>query len=198
MKKGLCILLALLMTAGLTLTAAAEEPAAAPQAEETLSPDEAAEDESFGEGEDLTPSQTMTPNVASTRAADGTVTIDGQYTIFCPPAMESIDVDQQDLADGLLFSAYSDTMGMDVYKYPREGDSLQSLYDSYKADGDMTEVTLGEVGGVQVLVYRIDETGIDVTLSSETGAFYDIMISYQTDDEYTQVGQMIASIKKIG
>jgi hypothetical protein len=135
---------------------------------------------------------------ASTRAADGSVNIDGQYTINCPEALVPIDVDQQDLQDGLLFSAYSDTMGIDIYKYPQGEDTLQSLYDSYKSDGDMTEVTLADVGGVQVLVYRIDETGIDVTLAGATGSLYDIMLTYQTNDEYQQVGAMIASIKKIG
>ncbi len=199
MKKTLCFMLALMLTLGLTTAALASAQTSAPQAAETLSPDEAAEDASFSEGEDGAADQGQTtPNVASTRTADGAVTIDGQYTIFCPAALEEMDVDQQDLADGLLFSAYSDTMGMDIYKYPQEEDTLQTLYDSYKADGDMTEVTLADVGGVQVLVYRIDETGIDVTLAGDTGSFYDIMISYQTDEEYAQVGQMVASIKKIG
>lgn len=202
MKKLVCMLLALLLAAGLTLTALAEANAATAQPAETANPDDAApDDEGLDAGaldDAAQADQAATPNVASTRAADGTVNIDGQYTLVCPEALVPIDVDQQDLADGLLFSAYSDTMGMDVYKYPQGEDTLESLYESYKADGDMTEVMLPEVGGVKVLVYRIDETGIDATLAGDSGYLYDIMFTYQTNDEYAQVGQMIASIKKTG
>lgn len=155
------------------------------------------DDASFNADETLSDAVPETPNVAATRAADGTVSFDSQFTIFCPTALVSQTVDQQDLQDGLLFSAYSDTMGMDIYKYPQGEDTLQTLYDSYKADGDMTEVTLASVGDVQVLVYRIDETGIDVTLAGSSGSLYDIMITYQTNDEYQKVGQMIGSIKRI-
>ena len=155
------------------------------------------DDESFNADEAGGDALPETPNVAATRGSDGTVSFDSQFTISCPTALESQQVDQQDLQDGLLFSAYSDTMGIDIYKYPQDEDTLQTLYDSYKADGDMSEVTLANVGDVQMLVYRIDETGIDVTLAGSTGSLYDIMITYQTLGEYQQVGQMIGSIKKI-
>jgi hypothetical protein len=109
-----------------------------------------------------------------------------------------VDIEQQDMADGLLFSAFSDTMGVDVYKYEQGEDTLDSLYEAFKADESLQEVTLADIGGVKALVYRIDETSINVTVSGGTVYLYDIMITYQTPEEYQAVGALIASIKKAG
>jgi hypothetical protein len=137
-----------------------------------------------------------TPDPNATPVPDRTVDVDGQFTFVCPGVLTPIEIDQQDKDDGLLFSAYDDTMGVDVYKYDQGDDTLQTLYDSYKADDSMSEVTLADVGNVKVLVYRIDETGIDATVQGDTGSMYDIMFTYQTPEEYQQLGQMIASLKK--
>jgi hypothetical protein len=191
MKKLLCMALALLMLAGTTLTALAE-------AQPTVTPDPGiTQDASGGDAaDDSMPDDTPDPN--ATPAPDRTVDVDGQFTFVCSGSLVPIDIDQQDKDDGLLYSAYNDTMGVDVYKYPQGGDTLQSLYDSYKADDSMSEVTLADVGKTKVLVYRIDETGIDATVQGDTGFLYDIMFTYQTPEEYQQLGQMIGSILKTG
>ncbi len=201
MRKFLSLLLTLLMMACLTAVALAEAAPAAtpgpevsdPEGEETQD-DALSDEESFGEDAP----ETEILYTAAARAADGTVTIDNLYVFTCPQALESIEIDPADVADGLIFSAYSETMGMDIYKYPSGDDTLDSLYEVYKQDDQMNEVTLGDVAGVKVLVYRIDETGINATLEDGAGAMYDIMITYQTPEEYSLVGQLIASIKKAG
>lgn len=201
MRKFLSLLLALLMTACLMTAALAEAAPAATPGPEVADPegtetgdDALSDEESFGE--DAPESEVQ--YTAAARAADGTVTIDNLYAFSCPSALESIEIDPADVADGLIFSAYSDTMGVDIYKYPSGDDTLDSLYEVYKQDDQMNEVTLADVAGVGVLVYRIDDTGINVTLEDGAGAMYDIMITYQTAEEYNLVGQMIASIKKTG
>ena len=201
MRKFLSLLLALLMTACLTTAALAEAAPTATPGPEVADPESAetgddalSDEESFGE--DALESELQ--YTAAARAADGTVTLDNLYTFHCPQALESIEIDPADVADGLIFSAYSDTMGVDIYKYPSGEDTLDSLYEVYKQDSQMNEVALGDVAGVRVLVYRIDDTGINATLEDGAGAMYDIMITYQTAEEYSLVGQMIASIKKTG
>lgn len=201
MRKSLLLLLALLLAACLATAALAEAiPAPTPGPEvsdpedEDIEEDDLSDAESFGDDDpefDLT-------YTAATRAADGTVNLDNLYTFACPPSLEIIEIDSADVADGLIFSAYGETMGVDVYKYPSGEDTLESLYEVYKQDEQMNEVTLGDVAGVKVLVYRIDDSGINVTLEDGAGAMYDLMITYQTAEEYSQVGQMIASIKKVG
>ena len=200
MKKLFCALMALMLAAGLaaglaTGLAETARPEAALETEipkaalETEIPGAAAADEGFP------------PDGALTNATPGparTVDVDGQFTFSCPGALAPSDIEPQDMADGLLFSAFSDTMGVDVYKYEQGEDTVQSLYEAYKADDSMQEVTLADIGGVKALVYRIDETGINVTLMGDAGFLYDIMISYQTPEEYQQVGAVIASIKKTG
>ena len=208
MRKFLSLLLTLLMTACLTTAALAEaaptatpgpevaDPESTETGDDALSDEESSlsDEESFGE--DALESELQ--YTAAARAADGTVTLDNLYTFHCPQALESIEIDPADVADGLIFSAYSDTMGVDIYKYPSGEDTLDSLYEVYKQDSQMNEVALGDVAGVRVLVYRIDDTGINATLEDGAGAMYDIMITYQTAEEYSLVGQMIASIKKTG
>lgn len=201
MRKFFSLLLALLMAACLTVAALAEAaPAAAPGPEVSdpegseIEGDDPSDAESFGDDAPEADVQ----YTAATRAADGTVSLDNLYAFTCPPNLESIEIDPADVADGLIFSAYGDTMGLDVYKYPSGEDTLESLYEVYKQDEQMNEVTMGDVAGVKVLVYRIDDTGISATLEDGAGAMYDIMITYQTAEEYTLVGQIIASIRKVG
>ena len=197
MKKFLCLALVALMLMGLTWAALAEaQPADTLDPGASLDPGAALDSGDSGDEGDALLEDTPDPN--ATPAPDRTVDVDGQFTFVCPGALSPIEIDDQDKADGLLYSAYNDTMGVDVYKYEQGEDTLQSLYDSYKADDSMSEVTLADVGNVKVLVYRIDETGIDATVQGGTGYLYDIMFTYQTPEEYQQLGQMIASLKKTG
>jgi hypothetical protein len=194
MKKQFCTILALILMAALSLTALAEaaQPTASPEPEITAgdsTADEAIQPDA-SDGGTFAPTATPGPD----RAVD----VDGQYTFTCPGALIGVDIEQQDMADGLLFSAFSDTMGVDVYKYEQGEDTLDSLYEAFKADDSLQEVALADIGGVKALVYRIDETGINVTVAGDAGYLYDIMLTYQTPEEYQQVGALIASIKKAG
>ncbi len=56
-------------------------------------------------------------------------------------------------------------MGFDVYRYEAGEDTLDSLHEQYAQDDQMSEVMLGEVNGVKVLVYRVDETLVGAALS---------------------------------
>lgn len=206
MKKLICAALSamLLMAFSLAATAGAAQPAVSPdpaigadgaiQSEETdPGADGAAlptEDAQAGMDEAFPPDATPGP--------DRDVDVDGQYTFACPGALIAMNIEQQDMDNGLLFSASSDTMGVDVYKYEQGEDTLQSIYEAFKADDSLQEVTLADIYGVKALVYRIDETGINVTIAGDTGYLYDIMINYQTPEEYQMVGTLIASIKKAG
>jgi len=215
MKKIFCwmlaLVLALVLAAGLAFAGLAE----AAQSADTTAPDalqgaDAADPNALPGADnpgaqlpegaaDPGSEETLPPDAAATPAGDRTVDIDGQYTLVCPGSLTPIDVTQQDMDGGLLFSAYNDTMGMDVYKYPQGEDTLDSLYQAYKKpEAGMAEVTLADVGGVKVLVYRIDETGINATIAGATGSLYDIMFTYQTPEEYQRLGAMIASLKKAG
>jgi hypothetical protein len=162
MKKILCWMLALVLTAGLAFAGLAEAAQGAdvnaPNALQSASdpvaqlPADAVQPSDVA---DPGAEETLPPDAATTPAVDRTVDIDGQYTLVCPGSLTPIDVTQQDMDGGLLFSAYNDTMGVDVYKYPQGEDTLDSLYATYKADEGMSEVTLADVGGVKVLVYRM-------------------------------------------
>lgn len=209
MRKLFCAVLALILLAGLACFALAEpvRPEAAPDAE-TSGEDPGADDVGFpadteepgADDEGFFPDadEGFPPDPGATPGPDRAVDVDGQYTFTCPGALIPVDIEQQDMADGLLFSAFSDTMGVDVYKYEQGEDTVESLYEAYKADDSLQEVTLADISGVKALVYRIDETGINVTVAGETGFLYDIMLTYQTPEEYQQMGAMIASIKKAG
>ncbi len=205
MKKISCWMLAVILVTGLQLTGLAE----ATQPTDTTMPDasQGAGDPAAqlpadaalpSDAADSGADETLPPDAVAAPAGDRTVDIDGQFTLVCPGILTPIDVTQQDMDGGLLFSAYNDTMGVDIYKYPQGEDTLDSLYATYKADAGMSEVTLADVGGVKVLVYRIDETGINATIAGTTGSLYDIMFTYQTPEEYQQLGAMIASLKKTG
>lgn len=135
-----------------------------------------------------------------------TVDIDGLFTLTRADGLEVLQLDdlevlppdEQDQGSRLLFSAYNDTLGFDIYRYDAGEDTLESLLEAYKADNQMTEVLLADVGGVKVLVYRVDETLIGATLSGGNGYLYEMMFNYQTLEEYQKVGAMIASIRKAG
>jgi len=195
MKKLFCLMLAVALLSGPTLPGLAEA-----QPQDAPDPGIARDLEALDPAGDLAEDPLLedTPDPNATPAPERVVDVDGQFTFVCPGALSPIPIDQQDIGDGLLYSAYSDTMGVDVYKYPQGDDTLQSLYDAYKADDNMSEVALADVGGVKVLVYRIDDTGIDATVQGDTGFLYDIMFNYQSPEEYQLLGQMIASLKKAG
>jgi hypothetical protein len=207
MKKQFCTILALILMAALSLTALAEaaQPTASPEPEITAG-DSAADGAIQPDASDSTADEAIQPDASdggtfaptATPGPDRAVDVDGQYTFTCPGALIGVDIEQQDMADGLLFSAFSDTMGVDVYKYEQGEDTLDSLYEAFKADDSLQEVALADIGGVKALVYRIDETGINVTVAGDAGYLYDIMLTYQTPEEYQQVGALIASIKKAG
>ena len=205
MKKLICAALSLilLMAFSLAATAEATQPEVSPdpamgadgaiQSDETDPGADAAiptEDAQAGMDEAFPPDATPGP--------DRDVDVDGQYTFTCPGALIAMNIEQQDMHNGLLHSASDDTMGVDVYKFEQGEDTLQSIYEAFKADDSLQEVTLADIYGVKALVYRIDETGINVTISGDTGYLYDIMINYQTPEEYQMVGALIASIKKAG
>ena len=206
MKKRFSVILALILMTAFSMAAWAEtmQPVATPaittedSTAGTIQPDVA---DSTAEADqpdapDDTADATFPPD--ATPGLDRTVDVDGQYTFTCPGGLTLVDIEQQDMTDGLLFSAYSDTMGVDVYKYEQGEDTLDSLYEVFKADTSLKEVMLAGIGDVKALVYRIDETGINVTVAGNAGYLYDIMITYQTPEEYQAVGALIASIKKTG
>lgn len=202
MKKLFCAALALILVAAPASIALAgsAQPAATP------GPAVSGEDAGADGGELSTGApdaddeglSTGAPDPGATPGPDRAVDVDGQYSFVCPGALSPVNLAPQDMADGLLFSAFSDTMGVDVYKYEQGEDTVESLYEACKTDDSLQEVTLADIGGVKALVYRIDETGINVTVAGDTGFFYDIMLTYQTPEEYQQVGALIASIKKAG
>jgi hypothetical protein len=207
MKKQFCTILALILMAALSLTALAEaaQPTASPEPEITAG-DSAADGAIQPDASDSTADEAIQPDASdggtfaptATPGPDRAVDVDGQYTFTCPGALIAMNIEQQDMDNGLLFSASSDTMGVDVYKYEQGEDTLQSIYEAFKADDSLQEVTLADIFGVKALVYRIDETSINVTIAGDTGYLYDIMINYQTPEEYQMVGTLIASIKKAG
>ncbi len=209
MKKLFCAVLALILMSAFSLAALAEatEPAASldPGITAGKSADGVIQPDASGPGVDEAGFPTDDPGVDdgafppdATPGPDRPVDVDGQYTFTCPGALVPVNIEQQDMADGLLYSAFSDTMGVDVYKYEQGEDTLDSLYEAFKADDSLQEVTLADIGGVKALVYRIDETGINVTIAGDAGYLYDIMINYQSPEEYQAVGALIASIKKAG
>ena len=206
MKKALCLMLvALILLPALPAALAEAAQTAAPEADQAALPDEGVADAPQDAAADQTaqPDDGAQPDAAAPESApqagDRTVDIDGQFTFTCPGTLTPNDINQQDMDDGLLYSAFSDTMGVDIYKYPeQDGDTLDSIYQTYKTDDSMSEVTLASVNGVKVLVYRIDETGINATLMGDTGFMYDIMFTYQTPEEYQLLGKMIGSLKKAG
>ena len=205
MKKRFSVILALILMTAFSMAAWAEtaptippvitagdSTAGAIQSDATDSTAEANQPDASDDTADASFPPDATPG------PDRTVDVDGQYTFTCPGALTPVDIEQQDMTDGLLFSAFSDTMGVDVYKYEQGEDTLDSLYEAFKADDSLQEVALADIGGVKALVYRIDETGINVTIAGDAGYLYDIMINYQTPEEYQAVGALIASIKKAG
>ena len=150
MKKLFCLMMVLALLSGLRLLGLAEaaQPAGALEPGAELDPGAELNLEELDPAGDAGMPPEDAPDPNATPAPDRTVDVDGQFTFVCPGALAPIDIDQQDMTDGLLFSAYSDTMGVDVYKYPQGDDTLRTLYDADEADDSMSEGTLAAGQGL--------------------------------------------------
>lgn len=122
------------------------------------------------------------------------VDIDGLYAFEHPSQLEVQSLAEEDYEDGLCYSAYDAELGVDVYKYDSEGETLDTLYDDYLNNGEFLSVEQLELGGMSAVGYELDEYQFAVTLLAENGYLYDFIFFYDGEGARALADAMVASI----
>lgn len=112
---------------------------------------------------------------------DVLVEIGGVFSIARPAGLEVLELTEDDAGEGMVYAATNDELEMYVRLCDNEGGSKEALYASYQEDDYLDEVTTGNAGGIEYLLYKSDqELGVVFILGGEQ--YYEILFFCVTDE----------------
>lgn len=104
------------------------------------------------------------------------------FCLMRPADLEVVELNQDDASEGMVYAATNDALEMYVWMSPLDGMTAESLYEMWREDEFLSNVTVETAGTLSFLRYEIDGEGVGAVIACPDGNSYEIMFYCETED----------------
>lgn len=104
------------------------------------------------------------------------------FSLLRPADLEVQELGEEDISEGLVYAAMSETLEMYVWALETDGQTADELFAEWQEDEYLSNFTVSSVGNTRCLTYEIEGEGPGALFVCDDGTYYDF-IFYCEDDQ---------------